>query len=319
MWPYGSGPRSTATRSESGSHPGGVSPARMPSAASTCSPSSISTPTAFVSACRCPIALPADSFVSPWRRCGSVAAAACSADRTPSSPGASTRRGARKPPDRDRRRGEHHTEQHAEQDVHTGNLKGPGPFKSRARGRGVARDAVDGAARERRGAAEVQALERRRVGRELRAAGGRRPGAAGRSRRRRRRRPGSRCAPRGRRAASTWRARMRSRKPGAKRSTCASIRSTMPSVHGASCGPCVYAQAVCLPSGARVGSATLCWPSSRNGCVGGPVVGLLDRAQELVLGAGRRGPCRRRATSGFSHGIGPSSAQSTFTVAAPRT
>ena len=39
----------------------------------------------------------------------------------------------REPPERDRRRGEHHAEQHAEQDVHTGNLKGPGPFKSRAR------------------------------------------------------------------------------------------------------------------------------------------------------------------------------------------
>src|SRR4051794_37372777 len=35
-------------------------------------------------------------------------------------------------------------------------------------------------------------------------------------------------------------------------------------------GPCVYAQAVCFPAGARVGSATVCWPSSRNGRSGNP-------------------------------------------------
>ena len=54
-----------------------------------------------------------------------------------------------------------------------------------------------------------------------------------------------------------------------KRSTCASMRSTWRSSSAAQstprCGPCVYAHAVCLPSGARVGSATVCWPSSRNG------------------------------------------------------
>jgi len=40
---------------------------------------------------------------------------------------------------------------------------------------------------------------------------------------------------------STWRARIRSRKPGAKRSICCSIRSTCGSAgsHAASCGPCV--------------------------------------------------------------------------------
>ena len=82
-------------------------------------------PAACVSACRCPIALPADSRVSPLRRCGSVAAAACSAERTPSSPGASTRRGAREPAERDHRGGEHHAEQHTEQDVHAASIRRP--------------------------------------------------------------------------------------------------------------------------------------------------------------------------------------------------
>ena len=38
-----------------------------------------------------------------------------------------------------------------------------------------------------------------------------------------------------------------------------------------------------MPSGARVGSATLCWPSSMNGLAAGPSWAFLDRVQELVL------------------------------------
>ena len=89
-----------------------------PSAARTVSPSSISTPAACVSACRCPIALPADSRVRPLRRCGSVAAAACSAGAHALLPGASTRRGREQAADREHRRGEHHAEQETEHDVH---------------------------------------------------------------------------------------------------------------------------------------------------------------------------------------------------------
>ena len=36
------------------------------------------------------------------------------------------------------------------------------------------------------------------------------------------------------------------------------------------CGPCVYAHAVCLPAGAREGSASDCWPTSMNGRSGSP-------------------------------------------------
>ncbi len=49
---------------------------------------------------------------------------------------------------------------------------------------------------------------------------------------------------------------IRSRNPGANRSTCASMRSVMSSSEP--WGTWQYAQAVCFPSGARVGSNGVC-------------------------------------------------------------
>ena len=112
------------------------------------------------------------------------------------------------------------------------------PLEQRDPRRRVARDAVDGAAGERRGAAEVEAADRRPVRRRGSAAGRKidlveRVGA------------GADVAAdeirvaraRGRPGRCTWRARMRSRKPGAKRSTCASTRSTWRSVSRSQSAP----------------------------------------------------------------------------------
>ena len=223
----------------------------------------------------------------------------------------------REPPERDRRRGEHHPEQHAEQDVHTGNLKGPGPFKRRACGR-VAGDAVDGAARERRRAADVEALERGGVGRELREraeddlaqpVGAAADVAAGQVRVARlevggQRARGGRGCGRGSRA-----------------------RSARPAPRSARRSPS-RPRRVLRPVRVRPGRvlALRARGSGRRRSAG--------RAAGTAGRRGRRGPaCTDRrnsssvpptwtvpapSTSGFSHGIGPSSAQSTFTVAAPR-
>src|SRR5262252_1693866 len=55
-------------------------------------------------------------------------------------------------------------------------------------------------------------------------------------------------------AVLTDRARIRSRKPGAKRSICASIRPDMSTSEPA--GTWQYPHSVCCPAGARVGSTT---------------------------------------------------------------
>ena len=129
-----------------------------------------------------------------------------------------------------------------------------------------------------------------------------------------------RCAPAGRAGPSTWRARMRSRKPGAKRSTCASMRSTWRSASRAqstlAAGRACRPRRCACPPGARVGSATDCWPRSRNGR-SGSAAWAASALEDLVLAAAdvhRAGAAR---ASGAAHGIGPSSAQSTFSVAGP--
>ena len=63
-----------------------------------------------------------------------------------------------------------------------------------------------------------------------------------------------------------WRARMRSRKPGANRSICRSTASVMSTSDP--CGTCTYAHPVCWPAGARVESKRLCWATTTNGRAG---------------------------------------------------
>ena len=104
----------------------------------------------------------------------------------------------------------------------------------------------------------------------------------------------------------TLRARTRSRKPGAKRSSWASMRSVMSTV--APFGTWQYTHAVCLPLGARDGSNRLCWPTSMNG-----LAGIRPRATASSQAAiSSRVPPRwtvpARRHSGARQGIGPSSA-----------
>ena len=117
-----------------------------------------------------------------------------------------------------------------------------------------------------------------------------------------------------------WRARMRSRKPGAKRSIWASTRSTPRSActsQSTPVGTWVYAQPVWWPAGARLGSARLCWPNRTNG-----------RSETTPASSSRRhcssscGPpptCTVPADLAGSavHGTTPSSAQSTLKVPLP--
>ena len=130
----------------------------------------------------------------------------------------------------------------------------------------------------------------------------------GSCRRRRRRRRGSRCAPRGR----PGRARggrgcgrgspARSARP-APRCARRGGRSRAPSRRPAPGRACRPTRCAC-PAGARVGSATLCWPSSRNGRVGQAARRRGHRPAQLVLAAAdvhrarRRGPRRSPTGSG---------------------
>src|ERR1019366_6148255 len=92
-----------------------------------------------------------------------------------------------------------------------------------------------------------------------------------------------------------WRATMRARKPGAKRSTWDSMRSVMSAVEA--CGTWQYAQAVCWPAGARVESNRLGCATSTNGrALGGR--DLVERSAHVDrAGAGALGclPRDRRA------------------------
>ena len=70
-------------------------------------------------------------------------------------------------------------------------------------------------------------------------------------------------------ASRTLRARMQSRKPGAKRSICASMRSAIRARSVVSkfvpLGTWQYAHSTCLPAGARVGSKSVGWATSTKG------------------------------------------------------
>ena len=154
-------------------------------------------------------------------------------------------------------------------------------------------------------------------------------GGVGRCRRSRRRPPDCGRPPRASRACARWRARIRPRKPGASASTRSSIRAANTSVSRASqrpvrsppaslltcCGTCVYAQATSLPGGARSGSTEAYWPRTRNGDAG---IALRASWFAWMLSSSMLSPtCTTpaRAASGAAQGIGPSSAQSTLTVA----
>ena len=79
----------------------------------------------------------------------------------------------------------------------------------------------------------------------------------------------------------------------------------------------MYIQAVCWPSGARVGSATDCWPKSMNGCSASPPpVGASASSTSCSEPPTCTVPASR--ASGAVQGTGPDSAQSTFKVAGPQ-
>ena len=182
--------------------------------------------------------------------------------------------------------------------------------QGRARG-GVAVDAVYRAARKRRGATDEQAAH----GRGVRLQRGHGPEVSGPSRScrgRRRRRAGSRCARADRRAPSRGGpARGRGSPGGSARSGAPSCRRTTRGGRPATRCP---AACGCTPTGvpagrARVGSAIVCWPDSRNGCAGSwpPATscsaarmgrGSADvdrparRASSLSTGSARRAPSR---------------------------
>ena len=77
----------------------------------------------------------------------------------------------------------------------------------------------------------------------------------------------------------------------------------------------MYAQAVCLPSGARDGSCSDCWPQSMNGRSGSPPIPAV--ACSTSSSAPPTWTVPAAAASGALHGIGPESAQSTFSVGMP--
>ena len=111
------------------------------------------------------------------------------------------------------------------------------------------------------------------------------------------------------------RARIRSRNPGAKRSTWASMRSVMSTVDPA--GTWQYAHATALPSGARLGShGAYCTNSTygRSGCR--PAATSASEAATSSIVPPRWSVAARRDPSA-AHGTGPSSAQSTLKTPGP--
>src|SRR5439155_43814 len=106
------------------------------------------------------------------------------------------------------------------------------------------------------------------------------------------------------------RPRISSRKPGAKRSTCASIRSVMSSDEPF--GTWQYAQAACLPSGTRDGSKRLVCASSTKGLPTGRPLQAPHSEAEISSNDPPRCTVPARAHSAARQGTGPSNAQSTL-------
>ena len=112
-----------------------------------------------------------------------------------------------------------------------------------------------------------------------------------------------------------WRARITSRKPGANRSTWASIFAVMSMVEP--CGTWQYAHAVCRPAGARDGSKRLGWASSTNGR---PACSPANAARSDRDTSSSVPPTWTVAVdrhSAAAHGIGAESAQSILKIPGP--
>ena len=108
---------------------------------------------------------------------------------------------------------------------------------------------------------------------------------------------------------------MRSRKPGANRSTCASIRPDASA--GLPDGTWQYAHRVCWPAGARVGSATPGWTTRQYGRSGRrpAFTSASLRATSASVPPRWTVPASRHAAA--VHGTGPLSAQSTLHTPGP--
>ena len=78
-----------------------------------------------------------------------------------------------------------------------------------------------------------------------------------------------------------------------------------------------YAQAVSTPLGARLGSNSDCWASRMNGRSGWRPLATSSSAAATSAIVPPTCTVAARATSGFDHGIGPSSAQSTLNTPGP--
>ena len=116
-------------------------------------------------------------------------------------------------------------------------------------------------------------------------------------------------------AGTAWWARIRSRNPGAKRSTCAVMSSV--GSRSEPFGTWMYAQSTALPSGALVGSKSEGWTAStygRSDTWPTATAFSLFHTSSLVPATCTVGALR---TCSFAHGTGPSSAKSTFAAAAP--
>ena len=102
------------------------------------------------------------------------------------------------------------------------------------------------------------------------------------------------------------RARIRSRKPGANRSICASIAAVWSSRHPF--GTWQYTQKTCDPSGARVGSNRLGWEVMRNGRSGAAPRCTARSAPLMSPSVAPRCTVPARRHAGAVHGTGPLSA-----------
>src|SRR6185312_17271492 len=108
---------------------------------------------------------------------------------------------------------------------------------------------------------------------------------------------------------------MQERKPGAKRSTCLSILSD--TSRDEPFGTWQYAQAMCFPAGARVGSNKVGWASKTNGWSAiSPFHGARSDAA-ISSKVPPRCTVPARAQASAFHGIGVFKAQSTLQTPGP--
>ena len=78
-----------------------------------------------------------------------------------------------------------------------------------------------------------------------------------------------------------------------------------------------YAQAVCLPAGARLGSNSVCWTNRTNGRSGCRPAATSASEATISANVPPRWTVAARAVSGAVHGIGPSRAQSILKMPGP--